>query len=119
MTLSPGPSHLQTNFKLVVDKCTKPYEARYCETISAGTLFLLKYFRFECGLCRRLTSDLWVPDCIACHQSLLESPEDRVLPPLPDADDDEESEGWEAVGMCYECCQQIEACLLQKGDELS
>ena len=37
---------------------------------------------------------------------LLESPEDRIPPPLPDADEDvDEGEGYEAVGMCYECCQ--------------
>lgn len=35
---------------------------QYCEGIN-GNYFLLKYFKFECGLCLKLCSETLVSDC--------------------------------------------------------
>ena len=47
------------NFKVKVEKLTKPGYIRYCETLTQENLFLLKYFNYNCALCQRLSSNIW------------------------------------------------------------
>ena len=70
------------NFKVIVKKTTKPSAVRYLESINNNNIFLLKYFKYECILCQRFCSNIWVSNCDNCR----ENPYDI--------------EG----GVCHECC---------------
>jgi hypothetical protein len=51
-------------------------EVKYCESLN-GNLFLLKYFKYECSVCLKLSSHVLVADwcckaavCLGCTQQI-------------------------------------------------
>lgn len=96
-------STVELNFKVKLARGTSRGDIRYCDyesNLSQNTIFLLKYFQFECALCQRLTSHIWTGNCAGCKPKY-------------------ERQSVELKGMCLDCCVQIEGCLRETGEELS
>lgn len=88
------------NFKVMMNRKTKPADIRYCEQVTQDNTFILKYFNFSCYLCERLASNIFTStSCGDCEKLFFTR--------------------MEARGICLDCCTQIQGLLQDKFEELS